>query len=138
METVAFYKTKLRLRIKASFDWFVEFELNEAARLSIADVTRTSMETCAGKGITITMEVEDINACQLFLEKAGLHPPAIRDHSWGASVFFVYDPEGNSLNGCVVDIYSLTRGKIVTEIKILFHQYSQKANGDASGKSLGA
>lgn len=96
-ETVAFYKTKLRLKITASFDWFVEFELNERARLSIADVTRTRMDTCEGKGITITMEVEDIGASHLFLEKAGLHPPAIRDHAWGARVFYVYDPEGNRL-----------------------------------------
>ncbi len=44
----------------------------------------------------------------------------------------------SSLNGCVVDIYSLTRGEIITEIETLFHQYSQKATGDASGKSLGA
>ena len=96
-ETAAFYKTKLRLKITAEFDWFVEFKLNETARLSIADVTRTSLETCAGKGITITMEVEDINACHMFLEKAGLHPPAIRDHIWGARVFYIFDPEGNRL-----------------------------------------
>lgn len=71
-ETAAFYKTKLRLKTTVVFDWFVEFELNETARLSIADVTRTSMETCAGKGITITMKVEDINACHMFpLEESG-------------------------------------------------------------------
>jgi len=33
----------------------------------------------------------------------------------------------SSLNGCVVDIYSLTRGEIITEIETLFHQYSEKA-----------
>lgn len=96
-ETVAFYKTKLRLRITASFDWFVEFELNATARLSIVNMTGTTMETCAGMGITITMEVEDIYACHLFLEKAGLHPPEIRNHTWGARVIYVYDPEGNRL-----------------------------------------
>jgi catechol 2,3-dioxygenase-like lactoylglutathione lyase family enzyme len=96
-ETVAFYKTKLRLKVTASFDWFVEFELNAAARLSIADVARTTMDTCAGKGITIALEVENITTSHVFLEKAGLDPPAIRDHAWGARVFYVYDPEGNRL-----------------------------------------
>ena len=32
----------------------------------------------------------------------------------------------SSLNGCVVDIYSLTRGEIITEIETLFHRYSKK------------
>ncbi|MDK9708570.1 MAG: VOC family protein [Desulforhopalus sp.] len=96
-ETVAFYKTGLQLKITASFDWFVEFALNERARLSIADVTRSSLKTCAGQGITIALEVEDIGASHLFLKQAGHHPQAIRDHAWGAEVFYIYDPEGNRL-----------------------------------------
>jgi predicted enzyme related to lactoylglutathione lyase len=96
-ETVVFYKTQLQLKVATALDWFVEFKLNETARLSIADATRTSMAACAGKGITITMEVEDIASSHLFLEKTGLHPPAIRDHAWGARVFYVHDPEGNRL-----------------------------------------
>jgi uncharacterized phosphosugar-binding protein len=44
----------------------------------------------------------------------------------------------SSLNECVVDIYSLTRGEIITEIETHFHQYSQKATGDSPGKSFGA
>jgi len=96
-ETVAFYKTQLRFRVTVALEWFVEFKLNETARLSVADAARTSMESCEGKGITLTMEVDDIESTHVYLEKAGLNPPAIRDHAWGARVIYIYDPEGNRL-----------------------------------------
>ena len=96
-ETADFYKNRLQLKVTTALDWFVEFEINATARLSIADVTRTSQDACGGKGITLAMEVEDIAAAHLFLETAGLHPPAIRDHAWGAYVFYIHDPEGNRL-----------------------------------------
>jgi uncharacterized glyoxalase superfamily protein PhnB len=96
-ETVAFYKTNLQLRVTTSLEWFVEFELAGSARLSIADATRTSMKSCEGKGLTLTMEVEDIESAHVSLEEAGLHPQAIRDHAWGARVFYLHDPEGNRL-----------------------------------------
>ena len=96
-ETVDFYKNHLQLRVTTALDWFIEFELTATARLSIADVSRTSQEACGGKGITIAMEVEDIAAFHVFLETAGLHPPIIRDHAWGAHVFYIHDPEGNRL-----------------------------------------
>ena len=96
-ETVAFYKAQLQLKVTTSLEWFVEFELTETARLSIADAARTSMGSCEGQGITITMEVEDIESTHVFIEEAGLHPPEIRDHGWGARVFYIHDPEGNRL-----------------------------------------
>lgn len=96
-ETVDFYKNQLQLRVITALDWFVEFELTATARLSIADVSRTSQEACCGKGITLAMEVEDIAACHAFFETAGLHPPRIRDHAWGAYVLYIHDPEGNRL-----------------------------------------
>jgi len=96
-ETVAFYKTQLRLRVTNSREWFVEFKLNEAARLSIADEAKTSIGSTGGNGITITMEVYDIEKTHLDLSKAGLDPTPIKDHAWGARVIHIYDPEGNRL-----------------------------------------
>ena len=95
--TVAFYKMQLRLPVTTSCDWFTEFRLNEASCLSIADAARTSIETNGGKGITITLEVDDIEATYLYLEKAGVNLTPIKDHSWGARVIHIYDPEGNRL-----------------------------------------
>ncbi len=96
-ETVAFYKSELKLEVTASLDWFVEFKLNETSRLSIANEARTSMDSNDGKGITIAMEVDDIEATYSVLKETGLNPTAIRDHPWGAKVLYIYDPEGNRL-----------------------------------------
>ena len=59
-ETIAFYKTKLKLPVTVSFEWFVEFRLNEFSRLSIANEERSSIKSSRGKGHTITMKVSDI------------------------------------------------------------------------------
>ena len=96
-ETVAFYQDRLKLPVTALFGWFVEFELNETSRLSIADEARSSLDSCSGKGITITMEVDDIFAAQAFLNEAGIIPAKIKDHAWGAQVIHVFDPEGNRI-----------------------------------------
>ncbi|MBI9090393.1 MAG: VOC family protein [Desulfobacterium sp.] len=96
-ETVAFYKAQLGLEVTTSCEWFVEFKLNVAARLSIADEARTSIDSNRGKGITITLEVEDIETTHLYLSKVGLNPPPIKDHAWGAKLIHIYDPEGNRL-----------------------------------------
>ncbi len=39
-ETVDFYKNDLKLPVISSTDWFVEFKLNESARLSVANEAR--------------------------------------------------------------------------------------------------
>jgi predicted enzyme related to lactoylglutathione lyase len=96
-ETVDFYKTKLKLQVTASFEWFVEFKLNEASRLSIADEGRTSISSSGGKGHTITMRVDDIGETRSVLEEAGISPAPVKDHPWGARVIYIYDPEGNRL-----------------------------------------
>lgn len=96
-ETVAFYKTHLGFEVTSSHPWFVEFKLNGASRLSIADEAKTSMNSAGGKGITITLEVDDIEEAHRYLNEAGIHPPPIKDHAWGARVIHIYDPEGNRI-----------------------------------------
>jgi predicted enzyme related to lactoylglutathione lyase len=96
-ETVAFYKALLKLPIKTSLDWFIEFKINETTHLSIADEARCSIDSNKGKGITITIEVDNIQKTHLFLTELGLNPPLIKNHSWGAKIIHVYDPEGNRI-----------------------------------------
>ena len=96
-ETVVFYKTQLKLQVTTSNEWFVEFKLNDASRLSIADEARSSMDSNDGKGITITLEVDDIETIRLYLNEVGLNPTPIKEHAWGARVIHIYDPEGNRL-----------------------------------------
>ncbi len=96
-KTVTFYKQQLELAITASNDWFVEFELNEQARLSVANEKRASIKSSHGAGITITLEVDDINATQRYLINRNLGPATIKSHAWGAYVIHIFDPEGNRL-----------------------------------------
>ena len=96
-KTVDFYKSRLRLPVTAELDWFVEFELNEGSRLSIADEGRASIKSSAGQGLTITLQVEDIDEMRSFLEEAGVGPTEVKDHAWGARVMHAFDPEGTRI-----------------------------------------
>lgn len=93
-ETVDFYKTGMALPITTSTEWFVEFKLTRTSRLSVADESRTSIKSGSGKGITIGIQVRDIETTRTQLESAGLEPTAIKE-IWGAKAFYVFDPEGN-------------------------------------------
>lgn len=95
-ETVAFYKTALALAVVSYRDWFVEFRLTDTACLSIADAARTSVTSGDGKGLTISINVDDIGITRTFLVEAGLTPTAIKN-LWGSSVIYINDPEGNRL-----------------------------------------
>ena len=94
-QTVDFYQKKLELEVATALHWFVEFRLTDHSCLSIADESRTSMTSNRGEGVTITLEVEDIEMTYAFLKAAGCNPDPIKDHPWGAKVIYVYDPEGN-------------------------------------------
>jgi catechol 2,3-dioxygenase-like lactoylglutathione lyase family enzyme len=96
-ECVAFYRKGLGLEAAFENDWFVEFVLNSASRLSVADASRASVESAHGKGITLTFKVEDIFAAYRSLMARGLSPGQIRAHAWGADLFHLADPDGNRI-----------------------------------------
>jgi predicted enzyme related to lactoylglutathione lyase len=94
---ITFYKTTLKLDVNMSNEWFVEFKLTDNAYLSIANESRASIKSSHGQGVTITFEVEDIEASHVFLTEIGCFPGPIKTHAWEASVIYIYDPEGNRL-----------------------------------------
>ena len=96
-ETVEFYRDHLKLPVNFSTDWFVEFCLSAASRLSIADEKRASIKSCRGKGVTLALEVENIDKAWEDIDKAGLNPTGIRKHFWNARVFYLFDPEGHRI-----------------------------------------
>jgi catechol-2,3-dioxygenase len=96
IETVAFYKSGLKLPVTASNDWFVEFKLNAIARLSVADEARASIKSNHGSGITIGLQVEDVETTRMQLMEAGLRPTEIKE-VWGAKAIYIHDPEGNRI-----------------------------------------
>ena len=94
-DTVRFYRDSLNLSVIFSTDWFVEFRTSTSSRLSVADETRSSITSSNGKGITLSLEVEDIDTTWERVNKAGLDPTAIKRHPWDALVFYLFDPEGH-------------------------------------------
>lgn len=95
-ETVAFYRDGLKLLIISSNDWFVEFKLNDQSRLSVANETRTSVKSGDGKGITISLQVADMEQLQTELIEAGIASTPVKE-VWGSKAIYTQDPEGNRL-----------------------------------------
>ena len=93
--TVRFYRDGLHLPVLFSADWFIEFGLTETSRLSIADEKHASVKSCKNAGITLTLQVQDINAAREFAEKMGLTPTEVKTHPWSARLFHIFDPEGH-------------------------------------------
>lgn len=95
-ETVGFYRDGLKLRVLSSTDWFVEFKLNESARLSVADEARTSIKSGDGGGVTVSLQVADLDELRSELVQAGFEPSPIK-LVWGSRAIYLRDPEGNRL-----------------------------------------
>ena len=95
-ETQAFYRNSLQLPVLSERDWFIEFELNVGARLSIADESRASVKSAAGLGLTLSLRVNNLHQRHQQYEQAGLSPTSLKPR-WGSEVFYLYDPEGNRL-----------------------------------------
>jgi catechol 2,3-dioxygenase-like lactoylglutathione lyase family enzyme len=95
--TVAFYRDRLGLPVTYAGEWFVEFALTATARLSVADERRASVKSAGGAGITLTFQVADAAAVRTAFESAGLTPGPLKRHAWGATVFYLHDPEGHRL-----------------------------------------
>jgi len=96
-ETVDFYRRVLALPVTVDKDWFVELRLTPHSFVSIADTRRATIESGAGRGVTLTLQVEDVYAMHEKLAAAGVEPGPVKRHPWGALGFFCRDPEGHRL-----------------------------------------
>ncbi|WP_022665752.1 VOC family protein [Desulfospira joergensenii] len=96
-KTVDFYRDGLSLKINFRTDWFVEFLLSDNSRISIADQAKSSIKVSTPHGITIALEVDDIESVWKTFIKKELRPTQIKDHPWAARVFYLYDPEGRRI-----------------------------------------
>ncbi|MFO8111846.1 MAG: VOC family protein [Desulfosalsimonadaceae bacterium] len=96
-ETLAFYRVMLGHDGHAIAEWFVEFSLNETAMLSIADESRARIKSAGGCGITLSLRTRNIDHTWHELHQHGLKPGRIKNHAWGANVFYLFDPEGHRI-----------------------------------------
>jgi len=95
-ETVNFYSIGLNLTVLTDREWFVEFQLTESARLSIARADCSSIKSSEGKGLTISLQTDHIEAAYICFQKKGLHPTPIH-RVWDNKAFYLFDPEGNRI-----------------------------------------
>ena len=96
-ETVYFYQHHLKLPVTHMSDWFIEFKLTETARISIADESRATIKSGEGMGITLALQVESVAEAWQYLHNCGLTLEPVREHPWGAHVFYFHDPEGHRI-----------------------------------------
>lgn len=96
-ETVDFYRRVLGLPVATDKDWFVEFRVTETAFVSVANAERASIDSSAGQGLTLALQVDDVHSWHVRLEQAGAGPGPVKQHPWGALSFFCRDPEGYRL-----------------------------------------
>lgn len=95
-KTVDFYRDILSLKIIFMTDWFVEFSLSDCSRISIADQAKSSIKS-SPHGITVALQVPDIESVWHDIVNEGLKPTEIKDHPWNARVFYIFDPEGHRI-----------------------------------------
>lgn len=96
-ETMRFYRDALQLPVLFSADWFIEFGLTANSRLSIADEKHASIKSCGNAGVTITLQVENIDAARTYAVNRGLNPTEVKTHPWSARNFHLFDPEGHRI-----------------------------------------
>ena len=96
-ETVAFYRDRLAFEIAFQNDWFVEFRLTPKAFLSVADQSRATLASAEGKGITLSLQVDDLQAAHHTFTVEGLAPTPTRSQVMGADGFYLFDPEGTRI-----------------------------------------
>lgn len=95
-KVVSFYKNILELKINFENDWFVEFILNDLSMLSVANEGRSKIKSSNGAGVTISLNVDDIEKSYSFLIKKNLKLSEIKQ-VWNSEVFYIFDPEGNRI-----------------------------------------
>jgi lactoylglutathione lyase len=95
--TTSFYRDGFGLPVNLATEWFVEFVLTPTSRLSIADERRASIKSCGGGGVTVALQVGDVDAARRLAVERGMNPTETRVHAWGARVFYVFDPEGHRI-----------------------------------------
>ncbi|MEY4642255.1 MAG: hypothetical protein RLZZ227_2249 [Pseudomonadota bacterium] len=97
-DSVKFYRDVLQLAISfQKDDWFIEFAVNGAAHLSIADAARCTIAPGGGIGMTLSFFVQDLRAAQATFRSQNITTTDIKAKGWRAPYFYVYDPEGTRI-----------------------------------------
>jgi len=94
--TVKFYRDVLKLMVNHETEWLVEFHLVDNTYLSVANAASTSIQSSNGDGITLSFQVETVDAAHRQLREIGIETGPIKP-IWGARAFYIFDPEGHRI-----------------------------------------
>jgi catechol 2,3-dioxygenase-like lactoylglutathione lyase family enzyme len=92
--TVEFYRDLLGIEVSFANEWFVEFRLGDTATLSIADASRTTIEPGQGRGMTLSLKVDNLDELREQLVGLGIEATPVSKR-FGSRVFDIHDPEGH-------------------------------------------
>ncbi len=95
-ECIEFYSEGLNLPVLFQKEWFVEYKLTKTAHLSIADSSKSSIKSSCGMGLTISLQVDDIESEHIRFQEKNLNPTPIH-LIWGSRAFYIFDPDGNRM-----------------------------------------
>lgn len=99
-ESIEFYETIIELsisrRIKVE-EGEVVFLTNGEGETEIELVCMPQMQKFEGKGLSICFETEDLDAKHEIIESKGLNPSEIKTPDAKSRYFWVYDPNGISV-----------------------------------------
>ena len=95
-DTVKFYRDVLKLIVNHKAQWLIEFQVIDITFLSIANAASTSIQSSKGSGITLSFQVENVDAVQRQLSEIGIETGPIKS-IWGARAFYIFDPEGHRI-----------------------------------------
>ena len=95
-DTVKFYRDVLKLIVNHKAQWLIEFQVIDNTFLSIADAASASIQSSKGSGITLSFQVENVDAVQRQLSEIGIETGPIKS-IWGARAFYIFDPEGHRI-----------------------------------------
>ena len=95
-ETVKFYRDVLKFPVHYEAKWLVEFQLIESTFLSIANAAFTTIQSAKGSGITLSIQVENVDITYRRLCGIGIKTGPIKA-IWGARAFYIFDPEGHRI-----------------------------------------
>jgi len=95
-ETVKFYRDVLKFPVHHEKKWLVEFQLIDNTFVSIANTASTTIQSAKGSGITLSIQVENVDIAHLRLRGTGIETGPIKA-IWGARAFYIFDPEGHRI-----------------------------------------
>jgi uncharacterized glyoxalase superfamily protein PhnB len=93
-DTVKFYRDVLKLSVNHKAKWLVEFQVIDNTFLSIANAASTSIQSSKGSGITLSFQVENVDAVKRRLNEINIETGPTKS-IWGARAFYIFDPEGH-------------------------------------------